>query len=95
MGYCKAPADRLVPLGQVPAAFPLTVKGTEPRLKGNTCVVHPVSRKLGAYHDPAEFSGSFLLIAQSVLRAAFPVLSICLAIMLSSSCVIVAQFATR
>ena len=38
---------------------------------------------------------SFLLISQSVLRAAFPVLSICLAIMLSSSCVIVAQFATR
>ena len=37
----------------------------------------------------------FLLIAQSVLRTAFPVLSICLAIMLSSSCVIVAQFATR
>lgn len=32
---------------------------------------------------------------QSVLRTAFPVLSICLAIMLSSSCVIVAQFATR
>lgn len=44
---------------------------------------------------PAGFSGSFLLIAQSVLRAAFPVLSICLAIMLSSSCVMVAQFATR
>lgn len=38
---------------------------------------------------------SFLLIAQSVLGTAFPVLSICLAIMLSSSCVIVAQFATR
>ena len=44
---------------------------------------------------PAGFSGPFLLIAQSVLRAAFPVLSSCLAIMLSSSCVIVAQFATR
>ena len=44
---------------------------------------------------PAGFSGPFLLIAQSVLRTAFPVLSICLAIMLSSSCVIVAQFATR
>lgn len=38
---------------------------------------------------------SFLLISQSVLRTAFPALSICLAIMLSSSCVIVAQFATR
>ena len=44
---------------------------------------------------PAGFSGPFLLIAQSVLRTAFPVLSSCLAIMLSSSCVIVAQFATR
>ena len=44
---------------------------------------------------PAEFSGPFLLIAQSVLKTAFPVLSSCLAIMLSSSCVIVAQFATR
>ena len=44
---------------------------------------------------PAGFSGPFLLIAQSVRRAAFPVLSSCLAIMLSSSCVIVAQFATR
>ena len=30
---------------------------------------------------PAGFSGPFLLIAQSVLGAAFPVLSICLAIM--------------
>ena len=37
----------------------------------------------------------FAFIAQSVLRTAFPMLSICLAIMLSSSCVIVAQFATR
>mgnify|MGYP004548056279 FL=1 len=44
---------------------------------------------------PAGFSGPFLLIAQSVLRTTFPVRSICLAIMLSSSCVIVAQFATR
>ena len=44
---------------------------------------------------PAGFSGPFLLIAQSVLGTAFPVLSSCLAIMLSSSCVIVAQFATR
>ena len=44
---------------------------------------------------PAGFSGSFLLIAQSVLEAAVLVLSSCLAIMLSSSCVIVAQFATR
>ena len=44
---------------------------------------------------PAGFSGPFLLIAQSVLRTASPVLSSCLAIMLSSSCVIVAQFATR
>ena len=44
---------------------------------------------------PAGFSGPFLLIVQSVRRTAFPVLSICLAIMLSSSCVIVAQFATR
>ena len=44
---------------------------------------------------PARFSGPFLLITQSILRAAFPALSICLAIMFSSSCVIVAQFATR
>ena len=44
---------------------------------------------------PAGFSGPFLLIVQSVRRTAFPVLSSCLAIMLSSSCVIVAQFATR
>ena len=44
---------------------------------------------------PAGFSGPFLLIAQSVLRTTFPVRSICLAIMLSSSCVMVAQFATR
>ena len=44
---------------------------------------------------PAGFSGPFLIIPQSVLGTAFPVLSICLAIMLSSSCVIVAQFATR
>ena len=44
---------------------------------------------------PAGFSGPFLIIAQSVLGTAFPVFSSCLAIMLSSSCVIVAQFATR
>ena len=44
---------------------------------------------------PAGFSGPFLIIPQSVRRAAFPVLSSCLAIMLSSSCVMVAQFATR
>ena len=92
MGYCKAPADRFVPPGQVPAAFPLTVKSTEPILKGTLVSSIQCPENWVHIMIRQDFQG---LIAQSVLGTAFPVLSICLAIMLSSSCAIVAQFATR
>ena len=52
-----------------------------------------VPENFAAY--PAGFSGSFLLIAQSVLGTTFPAVSICLATIFSNSPVIVAQFATR